>query len=170
MADLKRISGVDINQDMDYQRREWRAERIAWVFFSLVIVAALLGLLGQGPLSAAHAGDPTSGLELDWQRIDRNQAPTQLTLTLAPQLIQGGAARVTFNEEYLDRIEIEEIVPEPESVETGADGVTYQFETKDTSQPIQVKVDYQYARPGMARGEVGVEGGPSLRFESFVWP
>jgi hypothetical protein len=170
MADLKRISGVDINQDMDYQRREWRAERIAWVFFSLVIVAALLGLLGQGPLSGGHAGDPTSGLELDWQRIDRNRAPTQLTLTLAPTLIQGSAVRIAFDEAYLDRIEIEEIVPEPQSVETAADAVTYEFEATDSSQPVEVKVDYQYERPGLARGEVRVEGGPSLRFDSFVWP
>jgi hypothetical protein len=170
MADLKRISGVDLNQDMDYQRREWRAERIAWVFFTLVIVAALLGLLGQGPLSKARAGDPDAGLELIWERIDRNHAPTQMTLMLSPAVIQNGTARVSFTREYIDRIEIDEVVPEPQSVETTPDGVTYAFEAEDASQPVAVEVDFQYARPGMARGEVSVEGGPTLPISSFVWP
>ena len=49
MSELKRISGIDIDQDMEYQRREWRIHRIGWGVFALIILATLLGLVRPGP-------------------------------------------------------------------------------------------------------------------------
>ena len=170
MTELKRISGIDINQDMEYQWREWRVQRIAWVFFIAILLAALLGLLGQGPLSVARTGAPDAGLALEFERIDRARAPTGMTVTLAPNIAQSGSARLAVSREFVDRISIDEIVPEPESVETGRDAVTYTFDVKDASQPAAIRFDFQHKFAGLMRGAVQMEGGPALPFEMFVWP
>lgn len=170
MTELKRISGIDINQDMDYQWREWRIQRIAWVFFGAILLAALLGLLGQGPLSKGRIATPDGAIALDFERIDRANAPTGLTVTLAPDVAQGGAAQVAFSREFMERISIEEVVPEPQSVETGAGEVIYTFNVEDPSQPASVRLDFQYEQAGLTHGSVRLADGPALRFEAFVWP
>ena len=50
---------LQIEQDMGFQRTEWVVQRAGWVGMALLILAALVGLLGRGPLSAAvaRAGD-----------------------------------------------------------------------------------------------------------------
>ena len=170
MTELKRISGIDINQDMDYQWHEWRIQRIAWVFFGATLLAALLGLLGQGPLSTARIDAPDGSLALDYERIDRANTPTGLTLTLGPNVAPGGVARIFFSRELMDRISVEEVLPEPESVETSVDGVTYAFEVKDASQQASVRLDFTHKLAGLAHGVVRLEDRPELRFDMFVWP
>lgn len=170
MSDLKRISGIDINQDMDYQWREWRAHRIAWVFFAAILLAGLLGLLGQGPLSKGQVGEPGGALALEYERIDRYSVPTGMTIALGPNVAQGGVARLVFSRDFVDRISIGEVLPEPASVETGAEEVAYTFEVKDASQPSEIRFDFEYDQAGRARGTVGLEGGPRLEFDAFVWP
>ena len=51
MADLKIVGELQIDEDMDFQHKEWIAERWGWRIMALVLLAGLLGLFGQGPLS-----------------------------------------------------------------------------------------------------------------------
>lgn len=170
MTDLKRISGLDINQDMDFQWREWRAHRIAWVVFGAILLAGLLGLLGRGPLSGGRVGNADSLLALEYERIDRMRAPTGLRVVLGPNSASTGSARVVFSRDFMDRISVVEIIPEPAEVETGAEEVVYTFAVKDPAQPTSIRMDFEHEQAGTARGAVRLEGGPRLEFESFVWP
>lgn len=170
MTGLKRISGIDIDQDMVYQWREWRVQRIAWVFFAAILLAGLLGLLGQGPLSKGRIGAPDESIALDFERIDRANAPTGLVVTLGPNVAQGGTAQVALSREFIERISIEAVVPEPQSVETGAAEVIYTFEVEDPAQPASMRLGFRYELAGRARGAVRLVDGPTLRFETFVWP
>jgi hypothetical protein len=168
--DIRRQSGVDLNQEMDYQWREWRAQRIAWAVFILILLAALLGVFGQGPLSHAHAGEAGSPVALDYERFDRYNAPTEMTFRLAPNVGQSGKVRIALSRSFIERIAIDEIVPEPQSVETGADSVTYEFEVQEPSQPALIRYHFEYERAGTVKGEARLEDGPTLAFSIFVWP
>ena len=170
MPDLERISGIDINEDIDYQWREWRAQRIAWVFFGMVLLAALLGLFGQGPLSKRRIGEPDSPLSMEFEQIDRYQAPTDMTIFVGPNVAQGDIIRLSFNKEFMERVEVQHFIPEPESSAAGPEVVTYGFRVSDPGQPVEVRLDFQHEKAGLARGEVRLEGGDALRFDSFVFP
>lgn len=170
MSELKRISGIDINEDMEYQWREWRVHRVAWGVFALILLASLVGLFGQGPLSHASVGDPGSALVLSFERIDRYRAPSELEVMLGSNVAQEGVVRLSLNHEFLERVQIDRILPEPESVETGPDAVTYTFRITAPDRPSQVRFDYEYDQYGPAQGELRLEGGPALEFRSFVFP
>ena len=46
-----RPDGLQLDEDRGFQRRFWRAERIAWGTFAAIMLAALSGLFGgSGPL------------------------------------------------------------------------------------------------------------------------
>jgi hypothetical protein len=43
---LKRIGDVEINQDLDFQRRCWTVQRIGWIVMAVLVLSALLGVFG----------------------------------------------------------------------------------------------------------------------------
>ena len=45
----KTVQGMRIEEDRAYQRREWRFERIGWAVMAALLMAGLIGLLGDGP-------------------------------------------------------------------------------------------------------------------------
>ena len=170
MAEEKRISGIDIDQDMDYQWREWRAHRVAWVVFAVIIVAALLGLLGQGPLSKGRAGEPGSSLALEWERIDRYQAPTDMQIAVGPNMAQNGEIRLLLNHEFMERIEFVSFLPEPASAETGAEGIMWVFQVSDAVQPARIRLNFEHEVIGRTLGQARLNDGPALPFDMFVLP
>ncbi len=52
---------IAVGEDLNFQRRWWRFENAAWMFFGLIILLDLAGLFGRGPLprrSAKRRMDP----------------------------------------------------------------------------------------------------------------
>ena len=82
MASIQRIGDLEIGQDVDFQCREWAAQRVAWVVAALILAAALLDLLGGGRLSrvTAEAGP----LRVKYFRFECKHAPTTLRIEAAP--------------------------------------------------------------------------------------
>jgi len=81
-----------------------------------------------------------------------------------------GVVRLSLNQEFVDRVEIQRITPEPESTEAGPDAVTYAFRVAAPDQPTQVRFDYEYDKAGPVQGQLRLDGGPQLDFGSFVFP
>ena len=112
------IHDVSVNEDLDFQRREWTVQRIAWLVEAAVIVAALLGLLGNGPLSKASISDPTGSLFVEYSRFGHWESPLRIEITVQPRA--GHLTRLSINRPYLDQMRVESITPQP--VSQSADG------------------------------------------------
>jgi hypothetical protein len=136
----------------------------------LILLAALAGLFGQGPLSGASVGEPGSALTLQYERIDRYKAPTRLQIVVGANSAQQGSVQLALNQAFLDRVEVQSVVPEPASVAAGDAEVIYTFDVATPDQPAQIRFDFEYDKVGPARGELRLEGGPTLQFSSFVFP
>ncbi|HET8720461.1 MAG TPA: hypothetical protein VFM24_00430, partial [Nitrospira sp.] len=53
---IKRIDpspGIQFDQDLRFQERIWRIERVGWLAMAAILFAAVLGLFGRGLLSQA---------------------------------------------------------------------------------------------------------------------
>jgi hypothetical protein len=61
--------GTEIDQDLEFQRRIWKLQRVAWAVMALVVLAAVLGLLGPGVLGMATAGGRSSPLWLEYDHF-----------------------------------------------------------------------------------------------------
>ena len=44
-----------IQEDMRFQEKLWKLERVGWITLTLVVAITLLGVFGAGPLSQATA-------------------------------------------------------------------------------------------------------------------
>ncbi len=170
MSELQRVGRLEVGQDLDFQRREWLVERVGWAAMALLILAGLLGLLGGGPLARATAGDRGGPVWLEYDRFERYRSPATLRLHLSARQWPEGRARVRLSREYLEGVQVERVVPEPESIEAGPDWFTYVLRVTDPTRPPAVTFDVKPERLWRLEGRIGLADGPELRFGQLVYP
>jgi len=170
MPEPKRVGDLEIDQDLPHERLEWRIERVGWIVMALMLLAALVGLLGPGPLSSTTAGEKGSTLWVEYNRFERYQAPAMLRVHLGPGAARDGKARLWLNREYVENIELHHIDPEPESVEVGHDRLIYTFNLPDSTQPTAVTYYLEANKYGRMPLRVGLDAGLQLNFSQFYYP
>jgi hypothetical protein len=171
MADENKREGFEIDEDMAFQRKQWVAERIGWACMALVLLAALAGLLGPGPLSKAVAGNPGGPISVHYDRFPRHSAMGKIKVILGPGAAKKSEARVWVSRTLLDAHRIHEVVPEPERVEAGGDDrYTYVFHVDDAAPETTLIFQLEPESFGRCDGRIGLDGGPEVALRQFVYP
>lgn len=169
MPSLPRRGSLDIAEDLDFQRGDWRAQRAGWICITLVLLAALAGFLGGGPLSRAVASTADGALSVEYQRFERFQSPTQLTVRFGGAVIEDGSASIWIDRDYSERMRIEHVVPQPESVEIGPNRLTYRFRVGKDARRGAATFHVQFRDFGWIAARFGGADG-SLTFGQLVYP
>lgn len=111
-------------------RTEWRIRRTGWVVLALLVVLALSGVFGVGPLSWSTVTADDGSIEVSYSRFTANGAPSSLSLRVPPTAAVDGQVRVWISSEYLDALEVSSITPEPASATSVDGGVVFAFEVE----------------------------------------
>lgn len=159
---------LELEQDLAFQQRSWRVQRVAWIVLALIVMAGLAGVTGGGPLSRAAVATEDGRLRVEYERFVRMQAPSQLKLYFGKETVRGGEMRVWFDRGYIEQIKLDQIVPQPLRTEASADRLTYVFAATD-GQAGALAIDLQLQRFGRASARLGV-GDATLEFRQLVFP
>lgn len=151
---------LEINQDLIFQQRQWRAQRVGWVVLALVLFAALLGLLGDGWLSHRRVSGGQVGLEYDYFLHRKKQ--TELHFSIPARSEQ---TEVEFDKAYLENFQVEAVTPEPSRTSLTATGYLYSFDGNGAT-PVFHLIPQRSGRVG---GQIKVNGTP-LDMRQFVYP
>jgi len=171
MEGNEEIGALDIEQDLDYQGRAWKRQRVGWAIMGLALIGALLGLFGPGLLGNSIAGNQGDPLWLEYNRFGRLQAETTtLRLYLSQPTGPGGQVRFWLSRDYVKNVRIMQVTPQPDSVEVEPDRFTYVILAPDLSRPASVTFYLEPERFGWLRGLAGLEGGQSIAFSQFIYP
>lgn len=170
MSQKARIGDLEISQDLQFQRREWVVQRVGWLVMTALLVAALAGLFGTGPLSKTTAGDQASPLQAEYYRFWRMASPMPLRLRIAPSLAGQGEVGVWVSRAYLEAMRVESITPEPARVEAGTDHFVYVFRLKEPATVISVMFSLEPDRAGRISGQVGLNEESVLTLRHFIYP
>ena len=136
MADIQNVGSLEIDQDLDFQKKEWRLQRIGWGIMALLIVAALLGLTGSGPLARATSGDAGALLQVEYSRFVRLDAPVTLEIEIAGEAVASHQVELRVERAYLQDISVEQIVPEPDEVRSAGEQLIFVFAVDEPGQPV----------------------------------
>ena len=79
----KERASIELDTDLAFQERFWTAQRVSWLVFGAIIVAALAGLSGRGGVFA-HAVISNETASLEYSRFMRWEASDRMTLVLPP--------------------------------------------------------------------------------------
>jgi hypothetical protein len=155
---------LEIDEDLQFQRKEWLFQRVGIGALFLFVLAALLGFTGMGgPMSRAEAGERGGAIHVEYQRIVRrgSRSPMKLHLRGAP-----GEVRFWIGVPYVGSVRVDSVAPAPESVSVETGRHVYLIHAG--SREITVTVEVEHEAAGRLQGEVGIVGGPSVRFSQLV--
>jgi hypothetical protein len=164
-VDLPRVreDGLQLEEHRGFQKRLWIAQRIAWVCFALLLLAALAGLTGSGgPLSTAT--EQVAGGEITYPRFTRWADTDSLQATFGPG---EGERSLLLSPSFTEGFQIDGILPQPIRAEALPEGQRLIF---DAAQGAQVTLHLTTQRPGLISFEAALDGGPATEFLSIALP
>ena len=156
----KKLRTLEIDEDLQFQQKEWRFQRVGIGFLSLFVLAALLGFTGMGgPMSRGEAGERGGAIHVEYPRFVRRGSMSAVKLHLhgAP-----GDVRFWVAAPYFERIRIESVAPTPELVEVETGRHVYMIRAGSPDVTVTLKVEHEAA--GILEAQVGLVDGPSVRF------
>jgi hypothetical protein len=156
------------NMDLDTQNgfeRRWHAfEVMCWAAMAVVVVAALVGFLGKGPLAqtkAFAAGKPGS---VTYQRFSHYMAPARYEVAFGPL---GSAIQVHIDRSLLSKTDIMGISPRPLAASDDGKGWNYSFAANNA--PGQIDFRLQPRAIGAVEGDVTINGA-AIHLKQFILP
>jgi hypothetical protein len=165
MARKGSAGDLELDQDLDFQRRDWRFQRAGQLALLAAILAALMGLFGRGPVAHASAVGQADAWRVRYSRFVRHRAPDRIEV----QLTGAGAGthrRLWLDRDYLDWTDVQRVVPEPAAVVAERDRVVYSFD----GAPERITFEILPERVGRSRTRLGVGDDPPVVLTQFVFP
>jgi hypothetical protein len=157
---------LQLEESMPFHKREWFIKRVGWVIFLLILVAALAGLLGPGPLSKRIVKQEAAGLTIEYERFLRSHREAELKI-----LVHDAGSeelKIALGRELSRRSNIRSIVPEPESATSGEDQLL--FKIKANGKNGEIKIEFEPTHMGNLAFDVNQEGKPPIQIRMFVYP
>jgi hypothetical protein len=156
-------------QRSEHQRRVTVGQRVGWAVLALIVLAALVGLFGPGPLSQVSRRDASGLLQVEYERFARYAGDTSVELQVLPVPDQPGTALVWISSEYLSSMQVQQVQPEPDTWTGVGGGVVLAFPVSGPD-PIDVVLQLRPDRIGTAPGAVGVPGQEPVEFRQLIYP
>jgi hypothetical protein len=156
---------LEIDENLDFQRKEWVAQRIGLWVLAVFVFGALIGLTGvSGPLTHGEAGDRLGSIHLEYDRIVRRGTDGTLTLHLRTSV--PGDIQFWVSAAYFESVTVERVVPQPYRQSVEHERHVYTIHAG--SPEIAVMVDVQHNTIGRVDAEIGIVSGPSVRFTQWL--
>jgi hypothetical protein len=153
-----------------FERRSWLVQRVAWLALSAVVIAALAGAFGRGPLSQKQVVSGDGSLVVHYDRAVRNNSPLRLEFQVDADA--DGTAFLWISRAYLDQFELCET--EPRALMQTAEHERLVLRLSARGQAAKVVLHLKPRRPGFASGDIGLGDPPSatrtLHVEQVILP
>ena len=161
-------NAIAVGEDLEFQRKWWRFERAAWVFFGVLILCDVLGLFGRGYLANAERVTADGAIDLKYERVERASTPSVMTFKFGPAAVHDGKIRLFVSEDVVKTLGAQRISPQPAESAVGGGGITYTFPASDADAMVEITLESSF--PGVHWFEAGVTGSERLRERVVVVP
>jgi len=152
-----------IDEDIPFQRKVWKFQRIVWGAMLLVVVAGFFGAFGGGgPLNQTTVRTRT--IIVDYERFPAKAAASQVRIVAKPS----PSPSLWLSNSYLEQMHLEKILPEPRSAENVDGGILFHFERAEGETVIQLTLRPLKAGSARTRFHVGEAG--AVEIKQFVYP
>ena len=159
---------IAVGEDIEFQSRWWRFERLLWSFFLLVLLADLSGALGRGPLANAKRESPDGTIEVKYERVERSNTSSIMTILPRPSAVHDGKVQLFVSDSVVQKLGAQRVIPQPLESIVGSGGITYVFAA--SAQPMLIQIELKPSFMGPHSFTIGVPGGEPVGASAFVLP
>ncbi len=161
-------NAIAVGEDLEFQRRWWKFERAIWVFFAVLLVADALGAFGRGWLAKAKREAADGSLHLQYERVERANTPSIMTLRFDPSVVRDGELKLFVSQSIVKELGAQRVVPQPRTSTLGGGGITYSFSA--TGGPMVVEIALEPSFPGVHEFSMRVESDAEVKGKVVVVP
>ena len=156
-----------VQEDMSMQQRVWRFERVGWYVLVIIVLLALAGLFGNGPLSDAEVVSPDGRVKVEYQRLSRSGTTDNLYITVRGE--PGQLVEVELEGSLLRAASIETMQPEPQRSMSHGPALLLQLGTrKDGVATLYLTLRSDHV--GTLEGVVRAGPRSAVHFSTFLYP
>ncbi len=167
---MNKTDEIEINEDLDFEKRFWIIQRVGWAVLILIILLALLGFFGDGVLSNAKAGQENAGVWLDYPQFARYKNQFRIAVHVETAAINENEIPIRLNRSYLDRARVDGISPAPDNERSSYEWITYLFTRQQEDSSLTVYFYVTPFRAGVLPGMLQSPDGRPVNFSQFVFP
>ena len=163
------LKDLEIEEDLPFQRKQFLFERIGWLAMAALVIAALAGAFGRGPVSKSSVGEREGPVWIQYERVGRLQSQTEMLIHVAADASSGDDLAVQVNSDFARNVEMIELSPKPDHEIVATDGITYHYRRRGKG-AVQLKFVYEPSQPGSLHAEVRAASQAPLTFSQYVLP
>lgn len=161
-ADIEYVDHpLQLDEDINLHIKGWKIQGVAWIVIFVFLLLAAFGLFGTGLLS--YRTISKNGDVLEYEHFGRFQGQTELEFTLNKE---SGITQIAFPQTYIDKLQIERIIPLPEKTEMLNYNIVYTFNITDHGKIIFYMVPQ---KTGAIEGTVAVNN-ILFNLSQFIYP
>jgi hypothetical protein len=159
---------IEVSQDVTFQFRVSRFQRISKLLLLLLLVCALAGLFGGGSFLGGYVRASERELSVEFERFLRYDASHQINIDLTPaDTAANGPLWLDIG--YLRLCKIESITPTPEREYSSSNKVFFRIRSDPQSPRSTVSIRYRPMSVGRLVTTIGL-GSSKILIKQFVYP
>ncbi len=159
--------GLHLEEDIGFQKREWKFERFGWFIMLLVFLASLAGLLGRKGLiwDQTTAGNKNTGLEAKYYQFLHRETPAEFQVVM-----KSADSRLELQSQSFEKLKIENILPKPSKMEYHQDKILLWFEPDVQGPDREVKIFFNPMESGTLNVSLKTGSGNEIKTSQFIYP
>lgn len=166
--------GFEVGYDERFEDRWWRWSRFGQGAMVLVLLLALSGLLGRGPLSHHSLSSADGTLTVDFEPVARYGTPTQITLRVAearlvPAPGGGEEVRLALSDTAAAPLGLQRTIPQPIRWSAGGGRIEMQVAAVPDAAEQRIRLQAQPSAAGWVSLWARV-GGQEVTWHQLVLP
>jgi hypothetical protein len=165
---ISKLNGEIAVEDLGFQRKWWKFERVVWILFAIALLADIAGAFGRGPLAKTERQAPDHSFTLRYERIQRTGTPSILTANFNRAMIHDSKVTFYVQNSLVRELGSQRVIPSPQTVIVGNDGLTYTFPASMGT--VSISFALEPTGPGLRHLTLQVAGSAPLKISILVLP
>ncbi|AVE03650.1 hypothetical protein FEM54_20975 [Pseudomonas edaphica] len=156
-----------LREDMAYQLKVWRFERVGWYVLVLILVMALGGVFSRGLLSSRDVRSDDGKVRVEYEMFHRNGSTNSMKITLIER--PNSPVELELAGQLLEGFSIETLQPEPLRSRSSSQGMKLWMQT-DADGQATLYITLRGDAVGLFRSQITSSGTRSVRLVQFIFP
>jgi len=156
-----------VREDMAFQLKAWRFERVGWYVLVLLVILTLLGLFSRGPLSSREAHSSDGRLDVEYEMFHRNGSTNPIIVHLKGQ--PNAVLEVELGGEWLDGFDVQTLQPQPLRSASAGQGMRVWVQA-DAQGHASLHLSLLAEGLGLYSSRITTPGGAAVSFDQFIFP
>lgn len=159
---------VPVQEDMKWQRIEWRLQKVGCVLLFLFVIAGACGFFSKGFISEQQISATDNRLTVEYERFGRRESTMDMTLQL--QQLRGERYQVMISADEMDLFQIQTLQPQPDESWSNKNQLILSWQRRPHQTSATVWLSLQPKTVGRFPLQVTLDNQSRVAFSPFIYP